>query len=62
MDKPPERANVPPNWQIYFRLHDVHTAAARITANGGKSLNRPMEVIDRALRRALRRFGALRVT
>jgi len=37
-------ANVPPNWQIYFRVPDVHAAAERITANGGKILNGPMEV------------------
>ena len=27
MNKPPEMANVPPNWQIYFRVSDVHAAA-----------------------------------
>ena len=44
MNKPPEMANVPPNWQIYFRVADVHAAAERIKANGGKILNGPMEV------------------
>jgi predicted enzyme related to lactoylglutathione lyase len=44
MNKPPEMANVPPNWQIYFRVPDVDAAAERITANGGKILNGPMEV------------------
>ena len=44
MNKPPQMANVPPNWQIYFRVPDVHAAAERITANGGKILNGPMEV------------------
>jgi uncharacterized protein len=44
MNKPPEMANVPPNWQIYFRVPDVHAAAERVTANGGKILNGPMEV------------------
>jgi uncharacterized protein len=44
MNKPPEMANVPPNWQIYFRVPDVHAAAERITANGGKILNGPTEV------------------
>jgi predicted enzyme related to lactoylglutathione lyase len=44
MNKPPEMANVPPNWQIYFRVPDIQAAAARITANGGKVLNGPMEV------------------
>ena len=46
MNKPPQMANVPPNWQIYFRVPDVHAAAERITANGGKILNGPMEVPD----------------
>jgi hypothetical protein len=44
MNKPPEMANVPPNWQIYFRVPDVHAAAERIKANGGQILNGPMEV------------------
>jgi predicted enzyme related to lactoylglutathione lyase len=44
MNKPPEMANVPPNWQIYFRVPDVHAATERVTANGGKILNGPMEV------------------
>ncbi len=44
MNKPPEMANVPPNWQIYFRVPDVHAAAERIAANGGRILNGPMEV------------------
>jgi len=44
MNKPPEMANVPPNWQIYFLVPDVHAAAERVKANGGKILNGPMEV------------------
>jgi len=44
MNKPKEMANVPPNWQIYFRVPDVHAAAERIKANGGQILNGPMEV------------------
>src|SRR5688500_14306348 len=44
MNKPPQMANVPPNWQIYFRVPDVHAATERIKANGGKILNGPMEV------------------
>jgi predicted enzyme related to lactoylglutathione lyase len=44
MNKSPEMANVPPNWQIYFRVPDVHAAAERVKANGGKILNGPMEV------------------
>ena len=46
MNKPPEMAKVPPNWQIYFRVPDVHAAAEAIKANGGKILNGPMEVPD----------------
>ena len=37
MNKPPAMANVPPNWQIYFRVPDVDAAAERIKANGGRS-------------------------
>jgi uncharacterized protein len=44
MNKPPQMANVPPNWQIYFRVPDVDNAAERIKANGGRILNGPMEV------------------
>jgi predicted enzyme related to lactoylglutathione lyase len=44
MNKPPDMANVPPNWQIYFRVPDVHAAAKTIKANGGQILNGPMEV------------------
>jgi predicted enzyme related to lactoylglutathione lyase len=44
MNKPPELAHVPPNWQIYFRVPDIQAAVARITANGGQVLNGPMEV------------------
>lgn len=44
MNKPPQMANVPPNWQIYFRVADVDAAADRIKASGGKILNGPMEV------------------
>ena len=46
MNKPPQMADVPPNWQLYFRVPDVHAAAERIKANGGKILNGPMEVPD----------------
>ena len=44
MNKPPEMANVPPNWQIYFRVPDINTAVERIKQNGGQILNGPMEV------------------
>jgi predicted enzyme related to lactoylglutathione lyase len=44
MNKPPEMANVPPNWQIYFRVPDINVAVERINANGGQILNGPMEV------------------
>ena len=46
MNKPTTMANVPPNWQIYFRVPDVDAAAERIRANGGKILNGPMDVPD----------------
>jgi predicted enzyme related to lactoylglutathione lyase len=44
MNKPPEMAHVPPNWQIYFRVPDITVATERIKANGGQILNGPMEV------------------
>ena len=44
MNKPPEMADVPPNWQIYFRVPDINAAVDRIKANGGKILNGPLEV------------------
>jgi hypothetical protein len=44
MNKPPEMANVPPHWMIYFRVPDIDAAVERISANGGKILNGPMEV------------------
>lgn len=44
MNKSAEMAQVPSNWQIYFRVADLDAAVARITANGGQILNGPMEV------------------
>jgi uncharacterized protein len=44
MNRPPEMADVPPNWQIYFRVPDITAAIERIRANGGQILNGPMEV------------------
>jgi predicted enzyme related to lactoylglutathione lyase len=44
MNKPPEMAHVPPHWMIYFRVPDIDAAADRVTVNGGKILNGPMEV------------------
>jgi predicted enzyme related to lactoylglutathione lyase len=44
MNKPPDMAAVPPFWTIYFRVPDITAASERITANGGKILNGPMEV------------------
>ena len=44
MNKPPEMANVPPRWLIYFRVPDVKAAAERIKANGGRVVSGPMEV------------------
>ena len=46
MNKPPQMANVPPNWAIYFRVPDLDAAVERIKVNGGKILNGPMEVPD----------------
>ncbi len=44
MVKPPEMANVPPNWQIYFLVPDVDAAAESVKAHGGQILNGPMDV------------------
>jgi predicted enzyme related to lactoylglutathione lyase len=44
MNKPPEMAQVPPHWMIYFRVPDIDTAIERIKVNGGKILNGPMDV------------------
>jgi uncharacterized protein len=44
MNKPPQMADVPPNWGIYFRVPDINAAVDRIKAGGGQILNGPMEV------------------
>jgi predicted enzyme related to lactoylglutathione lyase len=44
MNKPPELAQAPPFWAIYFRVADINEAAARVKANGGSIVNGPMEV------------------
>jgi predicted enzyme related to lactoylglutathione lyase len=44
MNKPPELAQVPSHWAIYFRVPDINAATERIKANGGKILNGPMAV------------------
>jgi predicted enzyme related to lactoylglutathione lyase len=44
MNKPPEMAQVPPHWGIYFHVDDVDAGAERVKANGGQILNGPMEV------------------
>lgn len=44
MNKPPEMANLPPHWGLYFRVADVASAAERVKANGGQVLSGPMEV------------------
>jgi uncharacterized protein len=44
MNKPPQLANVPPHWGIYFLVSDINAAIERVKANGGQILNGPMEV------------------
>jgi predicted enzyme related to lactoylglutathione lyase len=44
MNKPREMANVPPIWQIYFRVPDIRKAADLVARNGGRVTNGPMEV------------------
>ena len=46
MNKPKEMANVPPNWQIYFRVPSVDAVVERITQAGGRVINGPMDVPD----------------
>ena len=41
MNKPPEMAQVPPHWAIYFRVPDINAATERIKANGGTDPQRP---------------------
>jgi predicted enzyme related to lactoylglutathione lyase len=44
MNKPPEMAQVPPHWAIYFHVPAIDAAVERVKANGGQILNGPMEV------------------
>jgi len=44
MNKPPELAQVPPHWMIYFRVPEINAAIDRVKANGGRILNGPTEV------------------
>ena len=45
MNKPPEMAQVPPNWQIYFRVPDDRMPPRSASPqNGGQILNGPMDV------------------
>jgi predicted enzyme related to lactoylglutathione lyase len=43
-DLSPAMEGVPPNWLPYFRVSDLDAAVGRVTANGGKIVNGPMEV------------------
>lgn len=44
MNRMPGMEQVPPHWSLYFGVDDINAGAARITANGGKVINPPMEV------------------
>lgn len=44
MNRPKEMAQVPPNWELYFRVPDIHQGVERVKANSGQVLNGPMEV------------------
>ena len=44
MNKPPELAQVPPYWGIYFRVPEINAAIERVKANGGRILHGPSEV------------------
>jgi uncharacterized protein len=44
MNKTPDMAQLPTAWGLYFRVANAEGAAAKVTANGGRVLNGPMEV------------------
>jgi predicted enzyme related to lactoylglutathione lyase len=44
MPKPPEMAQAPPHWGLYFRVPDIHAGAERIKANAGQVRYGPTEV------------------
>ena len=44
MNKPPELAQMPPFWTIYFRVPDIDAAIERIKANGGRIVAGPIVV------------------
>ncbi|HEX7085307.1 MAG TPA: VOC family protein [Vicinamibacterales bacterium] len=44
MNKGPEMSELPPFWQVYFRVPDITSAVDRITKHGGTIVNGPMEV------------------
>jgi predicted enzyme related to lactoylglutathione lyase len=44
MNTPPDLAQVPPHWAIYFRVDDINAATGRITGHGGQVVNGPQEV------------------
>jgi predicted enzyme related to lactoylglutathione lyase len=44
MTKPPQMAELPSHWAIYFLVPDIDAAVERVKANGGAILNGPMEV------------------
>ena len=44
MARPPEMAQAPPHWGLYFRVPDVDAGAERVKANGGQVLHGPVEV------------------
>ncbi len=44
MNKPPELAQLPPNWLIYVRVPDIPFAVDCIANSGGQILHDPMEV------------------
>jgi predicted enzyme related to lactoylglutathione lyase len=44
MTKPPEMAQVPSHWGLYFRVPDVDAGVERVKASGGQVVNGPMDV------------------
>jgi predicted enzyme related to lactoylglutathione lyase len=44
MNKSSEMGDIPPNWNVYFRVPDINAATEKVKSSGGHVLNGPMEV------------------
>jgi uncharacterized protein len=41
---PPEMANVPPNWMVYFAVNDCDASVAKAASLGAKTISPPMDI------------------